>query len=388
MTFGPPGGGDGGMGGGPPGGNMAMMMAPGGGDGGMRFGGRGGRGGGDQGDGGGRGGGGGPEAGAPGMGGGPGAENGGGDFGGGRGNWRGGRGGGGGEENGNDPTAWLESAFNEADENKSGALEKEEWNNLRRTNGEDLDKDKNGIISKQEYYEGVGERMGIKVDPSKWAYKPTGPMTYRSKDNKEKYPGLPPWFYVEDKDGDGQVTMAEHSSNWNDARIAEWQKLDTNGDGVMSRQEAIASTKPAPTGIVMAAPRNSTELQGKPANESNNSQAMADGGNNRGSRNNENNQPAIDPEQAREMKANRDKTWNRVGSAPAGGGAAPSYDLPADLPDTIDKAKATKSAKFFAQEDKDKDGFLSGKELEGNEDADTNKDKKADLKEYILYKAS
>ena len=73
----------------------------------------------------------------------------------------------------------LENAFTEADENKNGSLEKEEWTNLRRVNGDDLDKDKNSIITKQEYLEALGERMGIKVDPSKWAYKPTGPMTYR-----------------------------------------------------------------------------------------------------------------------------------------------------------------------------------------------------------------
>jgi EF hand len=395
MMFGPPGA-DGGMGGGPPGGNMTMMMAAPGGEVGGRFGGRGGRDRGDQGENGGRGGppgmvGGGPEVagpemGAPGMGGR--GEFGGGDFGGGRGG-RGGRGGG--EEGGGfDASSMLENAFTEADVNKSGSLEKEEWNNLRRVNGDDLDKDQNSVITKQEYFEGVGERMGIKVDPSKWAYKPTGPLTYRAKDPKEKYSGLPSWFHVEDKDGDGQVSMAEHSNNWNDARIAEWLKLDTNGDGMMSMQEAIASTKPASTGIVTTTPRVA------PSEGSNNNAIAANGqgqperGNGgRGSRNNENAQaaPAIDPEQAKEMKANRDKNWGRVGSEPTAGGATPSYDLPADLPDTIDKAKATKSAKFFAQEDKDKDGFLSGKELEGSEDADTNKDKKADLKEYILYKA-
>lgn len=411
-------GGDrGGMGGGP-GGNMMMMVTPGG-EGGRE--GREGRGGRDRGDGDGdnegRGrfagpGGGGPvmmgaggppgmgvPGGAPGMGGPPGMGN---PGMGGEGNPWGGRGGMGGEDGGGDRMmGMLEESFARADENNSGSLERDEWRNLRRTSGEDLDKDKNEIITKQEYLEVIGERMGIKVDPAKFAYKPTGPMTYRAREPREKYPDVPAWFWNEDKDGDLQVSMNEHSSNWTDARIAEWLKLDSNGDGVMSMQEAVASTKPVPAGIVVTPPKAVQNNGGQNAFAANgqaqgNGQGQREGGEGRRSRNNENNQPGpqISAEEARELKADRGQRWGQVGNgsakegAPAASGGAPSYDVPADLPASIDKNKATKSARFFAQEDKNKDGFLTTDEMENAKDADKNNDGKADLKEWIVFKNS
>ena len=134
--------------------------------------------------------------------------------------------------------------------------------------------------------------------------------------------------------------MAEHSSNWNDARIAEWLKLDTNGDGMMSRQEAIASTKPALTGIVTTAPRVAPESQPKIAIAAN-TQGQSDRGNSgRGSRNSENAQPAaaIDAEQAKKMKANRDKAWGRVGSEPAAAAPAATASTSGELPPTCPTA--------------------------------------------------
>lgn len=370
---------------------------------------------------------GGPGMGAPGMGGPPGmgGEGGGfggrgGDRGGDRGGWgdRGGdRGGDEGAGGGDQRLAWIENAFNQADENKNGSLEKDEWRNLQRTRGEDLDKDKNEIITKQEYFEVIAERTGIKVDPSRWAYKPSGPPTYRAREVKDKLKEryaaeVPPWFWTEDKDGDGQISMAEHSSNWNDARAAEWMKIDTNGDGMWTIQEVIASTKTAPTGIVVSQPRQAArgaapnamasngqgyESQGGPGGGNNAGQGSGprEGGENRRSRNNDNG-PQMSEEEAREQKADRSQRWNQVGNnpaketrAPAATGGAPSYEVPADIPASIDKAKAAKTARYFADKDKNKDGFLTTEEIEEDaKAADKDGDGKASLKEYIIFRNS
>jgi hypothetical protein len=323
-----------------------------------------------------------------------------GGFGGGRGQWGGdgeGQQGGDGQDR---MIGYLESAFARADANQSNSLEKEEWGNLdRRTNPEDLDKDKNGLITKQEYFEAVGERMGIKIDPARFAYKHNGPLTYRAKETKEKYPDVPIWFWNEDKDGDGQITMAERSTTWTDDRLARWLKDDLNGDGVITMKEAIASTQTAPTGIVMNVPKTAA-ANGNPAGQQfgpGGGMAMSpsprgEEGGARRSRNEES-APKLDPEEAKELKASRGERWGQVGSATKEGsaapsnGAAPSYDLPADLPATIDKEKAGKRAKFFAQEDKDKNGFLNDAEIGVNSDADTDKDGKVSLKEYLIFKS-
>ncbi len=51
--------------------------------------------------------------------------------------------------------------------------------------------------------------------------------------------GLPDWFIRADADGDGQVTMAEYSPVYTDAKAAEFAKYDLNGDGVITPQEVL-----------------------------------------------------------------------------------------------------------------------------------------------------
>jgi hypothetical protein len=66
--------------------------------------------------------------------------------------------------------------------------------------------------------------------------------SFRIKTPTERFPkGLPDWFARSDADGDGQVSMAEYSVTWNDAKAAEYAKLDTNEDGFVTVAEAMAS---------------------------------------------------------------------------------------------------------------------------------------------------
>ena len=56
-----------------------------------------------------------------------------------------------------------------------------------------------------------------------------------------KVSGLPDFFARSDVNGDGQVTMNEFSSSWNAETLAEFQKWDLNGDGVILPSECIAA---------------------------------------------------------------------------------------------------------------------------------------------------
>jgi len=60
-------------------------------------------------------------------------------------------------------------------------------------------------------------------------------------------PGLPEWFTARDADGDGQITMAEFAPNPSRADILEFNRYDTNHDGVITAREllGLAKSKPA-----------------------------------------------------------------------------------------------------------------------------------------------
>lgn len=50
--------------------------------------------------------------------------------------------------------------------------------------------------------------------------------------------GLPSWFFERDLDEDDQVSMAEFTSDWSEEKIAEFRRLDRNGDGLLTIAEA------------------------------------------------------------------------------------------------------------------------------------------------------
>ena len=55
--------------------------------------------------------------------------------------------------------------------------------------------------------------------------------------------GLPSWFRTRDRDGDGQVTLAEYAPEASVATVREFACYDTNGDGVITPQECLCATK-------------------------------------------------------------------------------------------------------------------------------------------------
>jgi len=51
--------------------------------------------------------------------------------------------------------------------------------------------------------------------------------------------GLPDSFLQKDRDGDGQVWMAEWTTAWTEAEAARFQQFDLSGDGVITPEECL-----------------------------------------------------------------------------------------------------------------------------------------------------
>lgn len=49
--------------------------------------------------------------------------------------------------------------------------------------------------------------------------------------------GLPDWFLQRDQDGDGQLTLAEFAPKPTPAQLAEFARMDANGDGLVTARE-------------------------------------------------------------------------------------------------------------------------------------------------------
>ena len=73
--------------------------------------------------------------------------------------------------------------------------------------------------------------------------------------------GLPQWFIDKDRNGDGQITMAQYATNWTPALVAEFNKYDLNHDGIITAEEVLkvlgitagSAAKAAPTAIAAPA---------------------------------------------------------------------------------------------------------------------------------------
>jgi Ca2+-binding EF-hand superfamily protein len=72
------------------------------------------------------------------------------------------------------------------------------------------------------------------------------PKSYRAMSAKDKanaVKGLPDWFARSDADADGQVMMSEYSTTWTNEKVAEFNKFDLNGDGIITSRECLNSLK-------------------------------------------------------------------------------------------------------------------------------------------------
>lgn len=167
---------------------------------------------------------------------------------------------------------YAEGMLKQYDANKDGMLQKEEWSKMR---GDPNGADKNGdeILTKEEVAEQLanyGKKQGgddkgndKAVEPKSGgspapvaAGAPAAPPASNTSGSPpphsgirfltptERLPkGLPTWFAGKDSNGDGQVLMAEYASTWSDSKVAEFDKYDLNGDGVITAKECLRAEK-------------------------------------------------------------------------------------------------------------------------------------------------
>lgn len=56
-------------------------------------------------------------------------------------------------------------------------------------------------------------------------------------------PGLPDWFARKDTNEDGQVSMAEFSSQWTEKEVREFSQLDLDNDGLITPEECLKAAR-------------------------------------------------------------------------------------------------------------------------------------------------
>ena len=107
------------------------------------------------------------------------------------------------------------------DANRNGRLEYREAERLGIPAGK-IDSDFNGELSRDELYaylEGVQKKALAALE------------------------GVPNWFTELDKNRDGQVAMAEFTTEWTDAKFQEFSSYDANRDGLLTANE-VSQSKP------------------------------------------------------------------------------------------------------------------------------------------------
>ena len=165
---------------------------------------------------------------------------------------------------------FAQSMIKRYDQDGSGVLEKHEWGQLRGDPNE-IDLDHNGKITEDEMAKrlenysrsrGDGDRSDSSRDDRSDKSRSSGsdgadrPTSYRFTTAMEMLPeGLPPWFAEQDASGDGQVSMAEYSSYWDNRKANEFVRLDLNGDGLITPRECLdAGSSPEPPAAPMGPP--------------------------------------------------------------------------------------------------------------------------------------
>ena len=177
-------------------------------------------------------------------------------------------------------TRYAERLIEKYDLNHDGVLQKDEWMAFR-GHPDLIDTNRDGIINLNELTSWIADyghrkRIGIAPEPDP-AYEQlaatpptetprsventvtpdetpstspataTPPLLNGERRRDAKFfvpsnrlpPGLPEWFIAKDLDGDGQLTVGEYSPTANSQELADFAKLDANGDGVMTARECV-----------------------------------------------------------------------------------------------------------------------------------------------------
>lgn len=172
---------------------------------------------------------------------------------------------------------FAESMLQRYDTNGDGKLQKEEWSQMR-GEPELADSDGDGIITLDELvsHAGAGSSGGSSSEGSSSSSSDSAPRSTstgkRFLTPAERLPaGLPDWFVRNDQDGDGQIMMHEFTSEWSEAKAAEFARYDLNGDGIIVPSEALQG------GQTSTASRDSSSSSSDSRSESRDSSSSRDG---------------------------------------------------------------------------------------------------------------
>jgi Ca2+-binding EF-hand superfamily protein len=165
---------------------------------------------------------------------------------------------------------YAEMLLKQYDKNHNGVLDPEEWSQMR-GDWKSADLNGDGKLTVDEitaHLMGYSQRRAQQTAPvpavsssagpsattasttaaagsgttTSWRPAGDGRKAYRFLTPTERLPsGLPEWFLQ--KQHDGQVTMADFSSTWNDTVAAEFATYDRNNDGVITAEECLQAEK-------------------------------------------------------------------------------------------------------------------------------------------------
>ncbi len=155
------------------------------------------------------------------------------------------------------------------DRNKDGFVAKNELSSRFSGNPMDFDRNKDGKLSQKELAVRYARRREGREEAQANSKRESrrddrrrnsdeedidvfnGRKSYRMTGEKKIPEGTPGFFADKDANGDGQVTMAEFASDWNDDVVAEFFKSDLNRDGTITAAEALKAVE---RGVSVSAP--------------------------------------------------------------------------------------------------------------------------------------
>jgi Ca2+-binding EF-hand superfamily protein len=156
----------------------------------------------------------------------------------------------------------AEKLFNRFDANHDGVLSPDEVPDGLKANFAKWDANRDGVIDAKEYWayyqaslKTVSDKVAsgeiaIKLPGGATVPKPAAPPLPGDEEYKLQIfragklpPGLPDWFTTLDTDGDGQIGLYEwRAAGW---AIEDFQKMDLNGDGLITVEEYLKWKKDA-----------------------------------------------------------------------------------------------------------------------------------------------
>lgn len=132
--------------------------------------------------------------------------------------------------------SYVKGLFKSYDKNKDGFLDEKEVDGMRRKPDKKADANGDKKISKDElidsYLEKAGQGRGKKSRSGGISKRSSGSSTSSSADGKTRSP-----LTGKDKNKNGQIEMAEYVSDWTVENVDEFDKIDKNKDGVITKAE-------------------------------------------------------------------------------------------------------------------------------------------------------